>query len=87
MKKITKNQFWLLALAILNVLAFIAVMVVNYLAVSLPIGGMTTGALADLYPNLFTPAGLTFSIRGVIYLALIAFVIWQIIDFFKKKPL
>ncbi len=29
------------------------------------------------YPSLFTPAGITFSIWGVIYLALLAFVIWQ----------
>jgi hypothetical protein len=65
--------------------AFIAVLVVNYLAVNLPIGGMTTGALADLYPNLFTPAGFTFSIWGVIYLALLGFVIWQLVDLFKKK--
>jgi len=57
-------------LAIGNVLAFVAVLVVNYLAVTLPIGGMTTGALSDLYPNLFTPAGITFSIRGIIYLFL-----------------
>jgi len=31
---------------------------------------MSTGDLSDLYPNLFTPAGLTFSIWGLIYLAL-----------------
>ena len=43
-------------LGIANVVAFVAVIVVNYLATSLPIGGMTTGALSDLYPNLFTPA-------------------------------
>jgi len=72
-------------LAIGNVLAFIAVLVVNYLAVNLPIGGMTTWALSDLYPNLFTPAGLTFSIWGLIYLAVFGFVIWQVVDFYKRK--
>ena len=72
-------------LTIGNVLAFLAVIVVNYLAVTLPIGGMTTGALSDLYPNLFTPAGLTFSIWGLIYLMVFGFVIRQIIDFYKKK--
>jgi len=41
--------------------------------------------LADLYPNLFTPAGLTFSIWGVIYLWLFVFVIWQAVDFYKKQ--
>ena len=54
---------WLKVLGIVNIVAFLGVLVVNYLAVNLPIGGMTTGALSDLYPNLFTPAGLTFSIR------------------------
>lgn len=62
-----------------------AVLVVNYLAVALPLGGMTTGALSDLYPNLFVPAALTFSIWGLIYLLLLGFVVWQLVDFYKKK--
>jgi len=85
MKKTTKKSSRLPVLAIGNVLAFVAVLVVNYLAVTLPIGGMTTGALSDLYPNLFTPAGITFSIRGIIYLFLWAFVVWQLVDLYKKQ--
>ena len=86
-KKTDKPQkkWWLGFLAIANILWFIAVIVVNYLATSLPIWGMTTGELSDLYPNLFTPAGLTFSIRGLIYLALTWFVVRQIIDLYRKK--
>lgn len=80
-----KKSIWLNVLSIGNVLAFIAVVVVNYLAVSLPIGGNTTWALSDLYPNLFVPAGLTFSIWGLIYLLLFAFVIRQLVDFYKKQ--
>ena len=80
-----KKSSWLGALAFGNVIAFVVVLIVNYLAVSIPLGGMTTGALADLYPNLFVPAALTFSIWGVIYLLLFAFVIRQIVDFYKKK--
>ena len=80
-----KKKGRLITLAIANVLAFIAVLVINYLAVSIPLGGMTTGALSDLYPNLFTPAALTFSIRGLIYLAILGFVVWQIVDVFKKQ--
>jgi hypothetical protein len=38
-----------------------------------------------LYPNLFTPAGLTFSIWGLIYSFVLGFVIWQIIDLYKKN--
>ncbi len=95
-KVITKKNFptkspkksgidWIKVLAIGNILAFIAVLIINYLAVSMPIGGMTTGALSDLYPNLFTPAGLTFSIRGLIYTMVLSFVVWQIVDLFKKQ--
>ena len=79
------SKFWLNVLANANIAAFIAVIIINYQAVNLPIGGMTTGQLADLYPNLFTPAGLTFSIRGLIYLALFGFIIRQMIDLSKKK--
>ena len=57
---------------------------VNYLANALPIGGMSTGALSDLYPNLFVPVGLTFSIWGLIYLMLGVFVVWQIVDVYKQ---
>ncbi|AHB41722.1 hypothetical protein P148_SR1C00001G0935 [candidate division SR1 bacterium RAAC1_SR1_1] len=85
--KKTKKNFWLSFLAILNILAFIAVVVVNYLANALPIGGMSTGALSDLYPNLFVPIGLTFSIWGLIYLLVFGFVIWQLVDLFRKKSL
>lgn len=85
-KKI-KKSIRLKILANANIAAFVAVIIINFQAVNLPIGGMTTGALSDLYPNLFTPTGLTFSIRGLIYLALFGFVIRQMVDLFKKKSL
>ncbi len=69
----------------MNVVGFIAVLIVNYLANALPIGGMDTWALSDLYPNLFVPAGLTFSIWGLIYLMLGVFVVYQIVDVYKKQ--
>jgi len=49
----------------------------NYLANALPLNGKTTGELSDAYPNLFVPAGITFSIWGVIYILLIAFCVVQ----------
>ncbi len=52
-------------------------LVVNALANILPINGITTGERSDSYPTLFTPAGYVFSIWGVIYLGLIAYVIFQ----------
>jgi len=49
---------------------YLGMVVVNYLANALPIGGVTTGQASEAYPNLFTPAGVTFSIWGLIYLLL-----------------
>ncbi len=60
-----------------NVAALIAVIAVNVLANTLPIGGYTTGELSAMYPNLFTPAGFAFSIWSLIYLLLIGFTIYQ----------
>lgn len=52
------------------VLAYLATLFVNYLAVSLPLGGHTTAEIANRYPIYFLPANFTFGIWGVIYLAL-----------------
>lgn len=82
-----KKNSWIGILAIGNIIGFVAILIVNYLAMSLPIGGMTTWELSDLYPNLFVPAGLTFSIRGLIYLLVFGFVVWQIVDFYKKQSI
>lgn len=64
-------------LAIANGLAFGAVIVVNALANALPINGLNTGEVSALYPSLFTPAGVTFSIWSVIYLLLLGFTLYQ----------
>ncbi|MFN3556457.1 MAG: hypothetical protein ACK4VN_10870 [Bacteroidales bacterium] len=64
----------------LNLLAFVAVLVMNYLANALPINGKTTGELSAQYPNLFVPAGITFSIWGIIYLLLLVFIVMQMLE-------
>jgi benzodiazapine receptor len=64
-------------LQIVNILSFLAVIVVNTLASTVGINGRLTGAISDGIPNLFVPAGLTFSIWGVIYLLLLLFTIAQ----------
>ncbi len=65
--------------------------VVNFMANSLPINNRSTGDISDAYPNLFAPAGPAFSIWGLIYLLLGIYVIYQFIkknqkseEFFKK---
>jgi hypothetical protein len=57
----------------LNIIMFIVTIGMNYLANALPLNNHTTGQLSDSYPNLFVPAGVTFSIWGVIYLLLAGF--------------
>jgi hypothetical protein len=73
-----------LSLSILNLLGFVGTVVVNALAVILPINNITTGELSDLYPNLFVPAGLTFAIWGLIYVLLGIFVIYPLIPSVRR---
>jgi hypothetical protein len=60
-----------------NVIAFLLMITANILANALPLGGQTTGEVSARYPSPFTPAGFTFSIWGLIYLALAGFVVFQ----------
>ncbi len=60
-----------------NTFAFCAMVLVNFLANVIPFGGNTTGEVSAAYPNLFTPAPITFAIWGVIYLLLGLFVLYQ----------
>jgi hypothetical protein len=61
----------------LNLVMFGFMILMNYLANAIPLNNKTTGELSDQYPNLFVPAGITFSIWGIIYLLLLVFVILQ----------
>lgn len=70
---------------LLNTIAFVAVLVVNYLSNSLPLHGKTPAQLSDQYPNLFVPAGLTFAIWGVIYTWLLVWVGAQVIALFNTR--
>jgi hypothetical protein len=62
-------------LLLISSVAMLAMLVVNVLANVLPINGMNTGEISDRYPSMFTPAGITFSIWSIIYLALIGFLV------------
>lgn len=59
------------------VTALVLVLIVNWLANWLPIGGLGTGEVSALYESLFTPAGFTFAIWGVIYTGLLIYAIYQ----------
>jgi len=78
----TRPSTW----AFLNAAGLLVALVANGLANALPLNGMNTGELSDLYPNLFVPMGLTFSIWGVIYLWLIAFVVFGFVRLRAEGP-
>lgn len=72
------------AFQILNGVALIATIIINYLSNTGIFDGNTMTTVSDKYHNYFTPAGYAFSIWGVIYLGLIAFVIYQARSLFNK---
>jgi hypothetical protein len=72
-----KSEKNLTLLRIISIVSFILMIVVNTLAVTLPINGKTTKEVSDLYPNLFVPAPITFSIWSIIYLFLLLYVVYQ----------
>ncbi len=71
--------------AFTNLIACIAMVVVNGMANAIPLNGLGTGELSDFYPNLFVPAGLTFSIWGIIYLLLTGFCIYGLVSRFNSS--
>lgn len=66
-----------LAWQIASLAAYLVMIAMNALANILPLFGRTTGGVSDDFPSLFTPAGYTFAVWGVIYLLLAAFVVYQ----------
>jgi hypothetical protein len=63
---------------LLGLAGFVVMVLLNFLANWLPLNGLTTGALSARYPNLFVPAGVTFSIWGIIYLLLALYTGYQL---------
>jgi len=70
------------SIKIIVVVTFILMIVVNFLANTIPINGQTTGEVTYSYPNLFAPAGITFAIWGLIYLLLAGFTLY-LVGFFQ----
>jgi hypothetical protein len=73
-------------LQIVNIVAFVAVFIMNVLSNALPINGRTPGEISDALPSFFTPAGYTFSIWSVIYAGLLGFIIYQALPAQRNKP-
>lgn len=79
MKKDTLRQ-------VVNVLAVVATIAINGLANALPLNGQTTGEISDRFQVYFVPAGYVFSIWGLIYLALVAFAVYQALPAQRDNP-
>jgi len=59
------------------IVAALAMIVVNVLANALPINWQNTGEISDRFDIYFVPAGYVFSIWGLIYIGIIAYLIYQ----------
>ncbi len=73
------------SIKLLVAFTFVLMILVNALANILPINGVNSGEVSDFYTNLFAPAGVTFSIWGVIYLLLFVYTLYQLGIFQDKK--
>ncbi len=71
-------------LQIANGVALIATIIINYLSNTGVFNGNSMKTISDKYHNYFTPAGYAFSIWGLIYIGLLAFVIYSGKGLFKK---
>ncbi|WP_258101793.1 hypothetical protein [Marinoscillum pacificum] len=70
---------------IINSIVLIVTLFVNYWSNTGAINGQTIALISQKNENLFTPAGYAFAIWGIIYLSLIALVVYQWILTVKKK--
>ncbi|HYC27158.1 MAG TPA: hypothetical protein VEB42_00060 [Chitinophagaceae bacterium] len=79
------SYFRIGVLQIMNIISFVAMIVVNGLADFLPINGQTTGQVSNQYPNLFVPAPVTFSIWLLIYSLLFLFCMYEGSTLFENE--
>ena len=70
----------------LNVVVFVVTIIVNGLATSVGLNGVTTADVSDMYFTLVTPAGYVFAIWSVIYTLLLLFSVFQALPSQRDKP-
>jgi benzodiazapine receptor len=61
-------------------------LVMNYASTALPLNGRTPAEISDSFNVLFVPAGYVFSIWGLIYIALLAYVIYHSLPSQRANP-
>lgn len=69
-----------------NTIFFIIAFAVSSLSQFRVFGGNTIGEISKKYDTLFTPADITFSIWGLIYLSLFVFCIYHLSAAFRRNP-
>ncbi len=72
--------------AYINIGALVIVLLINFLSNALPINNLTQEDLSAIYPVLITPAPYVFAIWGLIYLGLIAFIVYQALPGYRENP-
>ncbi len=77
-----KNVVW----RWLSLVSFLLMVLINGYASTGKLNGITTAEVSDSFKVLFVPAGYVFSIWGVIYLFLIAFLVYQFTPRQKDNP-
>lgn len=70
-------------LAILNLIFYVIAFAVSNLSQLKIFGGVTNADISNKYDTVFTPAGITFAIWGVIYLSLFGFTIYHLIKAYQ----
>lgn len=73
-------------LQVANIIALIVTIVINYLSNTGIFNNSTMASVSARYQNFFTPSGYAFSIWGLIYIGLAAFVIYQARGLSGSKP-
>ncbi|MGE7877747.1 TspO/MBR family protein [Peribacillus muralis] len=73
-------------IVIFNLIFYLFVITMNFLANFLPFNGQTSGEVSDKLDVLFTPAGYVFSIWGFIYLLLALWVFRQFTGEHRNSP-
>lgn len=71
-------------LAILNFISVIVAVFTGYYTQAIQLNGNTMASLSAKYANLFTPANYAFAIWGLIYVSLLVFAVYHLIQAFKK---
>jgi hypothetical protein len=72
------------ALAVLNAVALLVQLIVSFMAQARLLAQYNVGEVSVKYPSLFTPAGITFAIWGLIYVSLAAFCAYHIVMAWSK---